>query len=131
MSDQCYVLYAGIHGRGMWRCTTITEEQASCPVVPLGISSNADKQYANNMSIYPNPMDGAGKVVLELDQPSDVTLQVSDMTGRVLQEASYSHLNEGTNTLDLNSSALADGSYIVIARLSGVQTYTKTLIVAR
>jgi len=131
LSDQCYALYAGTHGRGMWRCTTITAEQATCTVVPLGISSPTEMAYNNAMLLYPNPMDDKGKVMIELAEPSDVTLRVVDMTGRILQETLHSHLSEGANTLDLNTSSLSDGSYLVVARLSKGQTYTRTLVVAR
>jgi hypothetical protein len=131
LSDQCYALYASTHGRGMWRCTTITGAQGGCTVIPLGISEPADGQYTDRMLLYPNPMDGSGKVMIELVQPSDMTLRVIDMTGRILQEASYSHLNEGRNILDLHTSSLANGSYLVIARLANGQSYNRTLVIAR
>lgn len=130
LSDQCYALYAGTHGRGMWRCTTLTAGQG-CTVIPLGISETATTQTANNMLLYPNPMDGSGKVKLELTESSDVTILVMDMPGRMLAETSYSHLNAGENLLDLNASSLSNGSYLVVARLANGQTYTRTLVVAR
>ena len=131
LSDQCYALYAGTHGRGMWRCTTITAEQANCTVVPLGINSPTEMVQSNNLQIYPNPMDDNGKAILELSESSAVTLQIIDMTGRVLQETLHDRQKEGTNTFDLNTSSLTDGSYLVVASLSNGQTLTRKLVVAR
>jgi hypothetical protein len=131
LGDHCYALYAGTHGRGMWRCTSITEAQAECPVIPLGITNNIDKPNSGNMTLYPNPMDGAGHVMLELIQPSDVTLLVMDMMGRVLRQDIYKYLNDGKNIFNLNTSTLENGSYLVVARLTSGQTYTRTMVVAR
>lgn len=131
LSDQCYALYAGTHGRGMWRSTTITAAQAGCTVVPLGISEPGTAQQADHMQLYPNPMNGNGTVMIALREASDMTLQVVDMTGRVLQSSSYTNLKAGENTLDLNTSSLANGAYLVVARQANGPSYTRTLVVAR
>lgn len=130
LSDQCYVLYAGTHGRGMWRCTTITEAQAGCTVVPLGINEHSAGQPIEHMMVYPNPMSGNGKVMIELEQASDMTLRIIDMTGRVLQESSNKHLAEGKNTFELNTASLANGSYLLVAKMASGQTYARKLVVS-
>jgi hypothetical protein len=133
LSDQCYMLYAGTHGRGTWRCPSILESQAGCtvdPVYPLG-TQQVEAPPADKMLIYPNPMDALGHVVLELSESSDVSLRVMDMTGRVLYETAYSNLVSGKNTFELNTSALANGSYLVSARLSNGQLYTSTMVIAK
>ena len=129
LSDECFALYIGTHGRGMWRSTTLIP--SGCAVNALGVKT--PQSYVNTLLVYPNPVTGAGtsKVLIELSQPSDVTLRVIDMPGRLLQEASFKGLNSGKNNLDLNTSNLSNGTYLVVATLSNGQNMTRTITVAK
>lgn len=132
LSDQCYALYIGTHGRGMWRSTTLTSASPDgCNVNPLSI--NTPKTTVNGLMVYPNPVTGLGasRVRIDLSQPSDVTLRVIDMPGRLLQEVSYTGLASGKNELNLNTSNLSNGTYLVVATLTNGQTMTRTITVAK
>jgi hypothetical protein len=130
LNDQCYSLYIGTHGRGMWRCTTLTESNG-CSVNPLGIN-NTPKTTINDLMVYPNPVTNApSKVRIELSQPSDVNLRIIDMPGRLMMEGTYHNLASGTNELSLNTSNLANGTYLVVGTLSNGQTMVRTIVVAR
>jgi hypothetical protein len=130
LSDQCYALYIGTHGRGMWRSTTLTGA-SGCTVNALGI--NTPKATVNNLLVYPNPVTGSGasRVRIDLSQPSDVTLRIIDMPGRLLQEVSYNNLASGKNELNLNTSNMSNGTYLVVATLTNGQTMTRTITVAK
>jgi hypothetical protein len=129
LSDNCYSLYAATHGRGMWRSTTLTS-QGGCQVNALSVPDV--KNNINNLMVYPNPMNtNAGKVRIELSDASDVTLRVIDMPGRILQQTTYSNLPQGKNDLSLNTSGLANGSYIVVATLPNGQIMTRSVVVAK
>lgn len=129
LSDECFSLYIGTHGRGMWRSTTLIP--SGCSVNALGIKT--PQSTVNNLLVYPNPVTGAGssKVLIELSQPSDVTLRIIDMPGRLLQEASFKGLASGKNNLDLNTSDLSNGTYLVVATLANGQNMTRTITVAK
>jgi hypothetical protein len=129
LSDQCYSLYIGTHGRGMWRSTTLTTA-SGCSVDPLGISTATAE--INNLLVYPNPVSGAsGRVVIDLEKASPVTLRVIDMPGRLMTETSYSNLPAGRNELALNTSGLASGTYLVVSTLASGETMTRTFVVAK
>ena len=129
LSDECYSLYIGTHGRGMWRSTSLIP--GTCTVNPLGVKT--PQSTVNNLLVYPNPVTGAGtsKVRIELSQPSEVTLRIIDMPGRLLQEVSYNGLASGKNNLDLNTSNLSNGTYLVVATLTNGQSMTRTIVVAK
>jgi hypothetical protein len=131
LSDQCYALYLGTHGRGMWRSTTLTASEGNgCLVYPLGISTPTNT--ITNMLVYPNPVTSASsRVVIDLEHSSDVILRVIDMPGRVVSEASYSNLPSGKNELTLNTNGLANGTYLVVGTLSNGQTMTRTIAVTK
>jgi hypothetical protein len=131
LSDNCYALYIGTHGRGMWRCTTLTSASPDgCSVNALSVQNTTNT--INNMLVYPNPVTNtASKVVIELSAPSDVNLRLIDMPGRLLQESTYSNLPTGKNELSLNTSNLSNGTYLVVGTLSNGQTMTRTIVVAK
>jgi photosystem II stability/assembly factor-like uncharacterized protein len=130
LSEDCYALYLGTHGRGMWRSTTLLSAAPNgCLVYPLGVD-NTPKNVINNMMVYPNPVTaGSTKVLIDLETSSSVTLRVIDMPGRVLHEASYGNLGSGKNELILNTSNLANGTYLVVGTLSNGQTMTRAISV--
>lgn len=133
LSDQCYALYIGTHGRGMWRSTTLLAASPNnCLTYPLGIN-NTPKNVINDMLVYPNPVTRASaKVMIDLEQTSSgMTLRVIDMPGRVLQEVSYSNLPSGKNELTLNTSNLANGTYLVVGTLTNGQTMTRAIAVTK
>jgi hypothetical protein len=132
LSDQCYALYLGTHGRGMWRSTTLTSASPNgCSVNALGISTPT--KTINNLLVYPNPVTtgSSSKVAIELSEPSTVTLRMIDMPGRLLQEVTYNNLPAGKNEMNLNTSNLSNGTYLVVGTLSNGQTMTRTIVIAK
>ena len=131
LSDQCYALYIGTHGRGMWRCNTLTTSSPyGCTVNPLGVTT--PKATINNLLVYPNPVTSApSKVLIELAQPSDVNLRIIDMPGRLLQETTYHNLASGKNEMTLNTSNLTNGTYLVVCTLANGQNMVRTMVVTK
>lgn len=76
----------------------------------LSVSNDevVDKSLA---SIFPNPVNSTAIIQVELASASDVTLQVSDISGKVLDTKFYGNLS-GTNTLRYDVDALTEGLYI-------------------
>ena len=130
LDDNCYALYLGTHGRGLWRSTTLTSAQG-CAVYPLGINDPKNQPAIGDMLVYPNPMSADGKVMLELNKQSDVTLRIIDMPGRVLKEVSYKNAKQGKNEYNLDIANLSNGSYLVVASMASGELITRTLVVAK
>lgn len=61
--------------------------------------------------IYPNPAEDRANVLVELDQPSQVSLSVFDAVGRMVISDQFSRETTFVQTLDLNG--LAPGMYTV------------------
>ena len=132
LSENCYALYLGTHGRGMWRSTTLTSASPDgCVVNALGINT-PPQNTINYMMVYPNPItSGTTKVSIEVSQPTDMMIRVIDMPGRLLQETSFSNLTTGKNELNLNTSNLSNGTYLVVGTLANGQTMTRTISVVK
>jgi hypothetical protein len=64
--------------------------------------------------LYPNPAKDIVFVQLEADAAENITLQLTDRQGNLLQTQSAS-LSPGVSTLSFNISSLPSGSYFIFA----------------
>ncbi len=62
--------------------------------------------------LYPNPVSSQLNVAVSSPVRGTVTLQVVDMTGRILSQQ-VKAIAEGSNTVSLNVAGLSNGSYIL------------------
>ena len=130
LSDNCYSLYVGTHGRGLWRSTTLTTAHG-CAVNALGINDPKNQTNLTDMLLYPNPMGATGKVMLELGKQSDVTLRIVDMPGRVLKEETIKNAKQGKNEYELDIANLSNGTYLVVVSMANGELLTRPLVVAK
>ena len=99
-------IYIGTHGRGIWSTD-----------VYLGLQEVQDNLDANkfitDLLVYPNPVNDFGTISFELTQSSDVTVQVYNLTGKLVQSIQKSNMNEGVNSISIEASNLPSGTYFV------------------
>ncbi len=90
-----------------------------------GITSDENTQVLNVISLYPNPAIDNATVTMEIGSETNATLQVLDMTGRVLVKEAR-NLNAGTSDWKFSTRELPTGIYIVnIQGENGLQTSRK------
>lgn len=107
--EGCYVpgeIYAGTHGRGIWSTGAF-----------LGVQEAQDnlesKSFESDVLVYPNPVADFGTIAFELESSSNVTVQIYNLSGKIVQEINKQGLNEGANTISINTFELSKGTYIV------------------
>ncbi len=84
------------------------------------------KEYG--FALLPNPANETATLKLTLSTPSNISIKVIDMSGRLMEEQSYKNL-EGEQRLILNqTSKLTSGIYLVQATVNGV-VLSKKLVV--
>lgn len=76
-----------------------------------------------DIHLYPNPFTSFVNIVLELDEASDVTMEVYSATGRKVTTKNYGTLS-GETVLKLNGANLESGIYFVDVTVGG-QKITK------
>jgi len=67
---------------------------------------------ALSMTVYPNPIEGIGKLKVTSGEEQQVTVRIIDMEGR-LKMIVNANLVKGLNQFDLNTSGWASGVYIL------------------
>lgn len=79
-------------------------------VIPTGIDDA--KLSENTTSVFPNPCSDILNLSLYLDKPSQVIVQVFDITGKMMKSEDYGTLN-GANEKSLKVNSLSKGIYLL------------------
>jgi alpha-amylase len=83
------------------------------------------------LRVYPNPMAGAGRVSLRLEQEAEVKLEMFDVRGRLVAVPFAGRLDAGTADLPLDlraGSAPAAGVYFLRVVMDGAATATARVV---
>lgn len=109
-TDHEGAIYAGTHGRGIFRTT-------SASVVDyIGIKEptlNEEVVKAKVLNVYPNPATSVINVELSLEGRTDVTINIRSITGQQVKSVKYAKLAKEVETLEIPVNNLAKGTYII------------------
>lgn len=97
----------------MLRSWPLDVDFAIFPIVDktaIGIKE-LDNQNTLTLSIHPNPANSATIIQFTLTESSPVQLNISDKSGKMIQQKKYSLIEKGMHTLNIPTSELADGVY--------------------
>ena len=86
-----------------------------------------DEQIDDLFKVYPNPASDFTVVGLNLKKDAEVSLQLIDVTGKVIASKNYGSLN-GASEIVLGTSELTSGVYIIELTVNN-EKHTKKLIV--
>lgn len=67
----------------------------------------------STVTYFPNPVKDVLNIQLALTQSSEISLQLTDMSGRIIKEVSPAYISEGNNSMKLNVSEIQSGMYFV------------------
>ena len=95
----------------------------------MGVNNITQPIY--NLNIYPNPSNNSHQLSIdfELTQQEELTVTITDITGRVLKEISATDYQQGKNTIKADITGLNTGMYYVsIISSSGGRTAKPVVI---
>ncbi|MBP5411825.1 MAG: T9SS type A sorting domain-containing protein [Bacteroidales bacterium] len=99
-------IYAATYGLGIFIDSTYFN----------GIQENRyaeDKANVNNMTIYPNPTNSHATLSFEMTNDEQVTLNIYDITGRMISNKNLGYLPYGTHTENIDCNNMSNGIYFV------------------
>lgn len=79
---------------------------------------------------YPNPFAASTEVSYELGQAQDVSIEIADMTGRIVMRIDQGRKPAGTHTFTVNAQSLESGIYFYTLK-AGQFEETKRMIVSK
>lgn len=127
--NDCMVLYAGTHGRGIFRSTTLTK--AGCNLEPGDVSTAAaDISALKDLQVYPNPVYDKAIIEFELKEPLPVSIMLVDVLGRMCKNEKPGNLKAGHNKMEVNFDNVSAGSYLLILQ-TGKITQSKPVLVTK
>lgn len=99
-------IYIGTHGRGIWS----TDAYLTLP----GDQDNlAPTKFIPNINVYPNPLNEVGNLQFDLENNSDVYVQIFNLNGQLVQEITESNMAAGNQVITFDTNELPRGTYIV------------------
>lgn len=107
-AEGCYrsgEIYLGTFGRGIWASSDL-----------LGLkdeTSDKFKYHKIDLSVYPNPTADVSTLTFNLLKTGNVNVKVYNLAGVLVKNISVKNMEKGSQKLDLNSSNLPNGTYIV------------------
>jgi hypothetical protein len=105
-----YVIYAGTHGRGAWKCETYKGAVHVGINEPIGsLKTNSDA----HLSLYPNPVREECTVAFNLNSTTDVVISIFNLQGKLIKSVKYGKLNAGEQKVVFNADELLNGTYIL------------------
>lgn len=133
-TEECMVVYAGTHGGGMFRTTTLTE--GSCYTTPYEWK-RVDDDFVTineipqnpilNVKLYPNAVTTTANLEFELNSKTQISVRVVSLTGQLLLNKNYGELS-GSQKIDFNASSYANGNYFAVITSNGKVLATKQFV---
>lgn len=94
----------------------------------LGI--NEKENTFSELSLYPNPSKENATITFVLSSETNVTINVTDITGKLVLSSTNNNMQQGTNTMNINVSDLNAGIYFTTV-LSDLGSKTVKMIVTK
>ena len=77
---------------------------------------------------FPNPANDNTRFQFRLDQTSDVTFELRDITGKLVEQRDLGTQPAGYNSFLIETSAFGAGSYTAILMVNGARTTQKLMV---
>lgn len=94
-----------------------------------GTSITENNNLVNELMVFPNPANSEVKVSFNLTESNNVTIDVIDLTGRVVTNVMNEKVQSGTITKTINTSTIAEGNYLISVNVNGTVSQQKLSIV--
>jgi hypothetical protein len=97
---------------------------------PSTLKRSAIENTAKAATLYPNPANGTTILDFELAAPTQVSVSVLDMSGKVVEVIAKRALEQGAHKIELNTEHLAAGTYQVQLE-TGAKVQVQKLVVIK
>ncbi len=112
--------------------SSATENRIHCIELPVGsfvgVGELPETPSYSVSSLYPNPSVQMVNFGIELQEPSNVSISVTNLVGQLVKYADLGTLTVGKHLQELNVSNLNTGIYNLTVRVNNQQTTQKLII---
>jgi len=111
-------IYIATNGRGLFENRSF-----------VGIDDNPGVVLNSSIRIYPNPANDMVNISFTLPSVSTATLNILDLSGKLVKAVKLGRLKTGTNEYSLNTRDLGAGNYLLQIVTGNMRRSTKLVIV--
>ena len=116
------MIYIATYGRGLYKCDNYLVSGSEIDVEEPTMTQSF------GVEIYPNPIVNDATISFNIVDKANVTMQVYDLSGRVVMNKVLGTYGEGSHTANFNVNELSAGTYIVKVQAGNVSNTTKVLV---
>ena len=98
------------------------------PVVATGITSLPLTTPDLVMNVFPNPVSSQTTIRYRLDVDANISIQISDITGRTIKVLNEGHKTAGDYSIQWNAGGIAAGNYLVDLYANGGKMQTVKIV---
>lgn len=121
--------YAGeINNMKTWLQQRLNWLDNNLPGICIPTSVNGGDETSNQVYVYPNPTNNNLNVSFHLNQKEVVSLELYDLTGRIVYTHHESKTSPGLNYSTVNCSELSVGTYLLKVRKNNSASVVKVVI---
>lgn len=121
-----FVAYFGGANRGNYQIINAERVKMSNLVTSIE-ELKTDEQ---SLSIYPNPAADLTTVSIDLSESKNVSLEVFDITGKLMMQENFGQMAKGSQMINVNVSDFAEGFYLMNLRLNN-EVITRKISIVR
>jgi hypothetical protein len=116
------IIYAATFGKGLYRANDFRK--------PVGLDEKPYAFDAGSLSIqiYPNPVINRATIEFNLTETANVSYQIFDITGRMIQSQAVGQRFTGSQKLSIESTGLNPGAYIIRVQAGSKTASSKFLV---
>ncbi|HLP55597.1 MAG TPA: T9SS type A sorting domain-containing protein [Fluviicola sp.] len=92
----------------------------------IGLEENT--MINGSVSLYPNPINDQATFVVNLDRTADVTIELVDLSGKVVMTVFEGNMEAGSTNVNCSSSSLNAGLYTAVIRANGFMKTIKCVV---
>ena len=120
------MIYIATYGRGLYKCDNYLVE-----LPEQNGNENEDeegKQEVVNLRVYPNPIVNEAYIDFEVEDNTQVSIDVYDLSGRKVMSNLIGNFQEGSHQASFSVEGLRSGTYIVKVQVGSNSTTTKVMV---
>jgi len=106
------------------------EDAISLAISDLATQSVEDDVKGSSINVFPNPAQSEFFVKIELQEQSDIKIEVVSILGQIVKEETFFNSNTGENTLKISTSGIPQGEYFLNIT-SGNQSLVKSIFIQK
>lgn len=116
------IVYIATFGKGLFRCNDFVQKDGE------DIQENISSVKSLEMNVYPNPVVNEATISFNVEETTNVSYQIYDLSGRMVQNATLGTYGQGSHTANFNVNNLTSGTYIIKVQAGTISNTSKILV---